>query len=50
MGKLNDIKQKLLSGSTPSQLVKEGYAKIIGKPCGQEAKESRTSGYSHAVS
>ncbi|MFC2016979.1 hypothetical protein ACFLUD_01025 [Chloroflexota bacterium] len=27
MGKLNDIEQKLSSGSTPSQLKKEGYAK-----------------------
>ncbi len=27
MGKLNDLRQKLLSGSTPSQLIKEGYAK-----------------------
>ena len=27
MGKLNDIEQKLLSGSTASQLKKEGYAK-----------------------
>jgi len=27
MGKLNDIEQKLISGSTPSQLVKEGEAK-----------------------
>ena len=26
-GKLNDIRLKLLSGSTPSQLIKEGYAK-----------------------
>ncbi|MFC1953916.1 hypothetical protein ACFLWR_07330 [Chloroflexota bacterium] len=27
MGKLNDIEQRLLSGSTPNQLIKEGYAK-----------------------
>ena len=27
MGKLNDIEQKLLSGSTTNQLIKQGYAK-----------------------
>lgn len=27
MGKLNDIRQRLLAGSTPQQLINQGYAK-----------------------
>ena len=28
MGKLNDIKQKLLSGATANELIKQGFAKF----------------------
>ena len=41
MGVLDDIRQRLLSGSTPSQLIKEGYAKSSVNHAAKKLKKSQ---------
>jgi len=44
MGILNDIRQKLLSGYTVSQLIKEGYAKSSVNHVARQLKNNQKSG------
>lgn len=46
MGVLDDIRQKLESGSTPSQLVKEGYAKSSVNHVAKKLKKTEPVGNS----
>jgi hypothetical protein len=46
MSILNDIRQKLLSGSTPSQLIKEGYKKSSVSHEARKLKKTQTPGTS----
>ena len=44
MGTLNDIRQKLLSGGTVSQLIKEGYAKSSVNHVARKLKKTQPAG------
>ena len=44
MGTLNDIRQKLLSGGTVSQLIKEGYAKSSVNHVVRKLKKTQPAG------